>query len=465
MCLQYIIICIQKILIANRGEIAVRAIRACQEMGIKTVAIYSDVDKDAMHTKIADEAICVGPSSAPLSYSNKQNIISAALVTNADAIFPGYGFLSEDGSFAEVVEKAGLKFIGPKYQHIFMMGDKIEAKETAKRLGIPLVPGSEGEITSVEDAKRIAKDLGYPVVIKAAAGGGGKGIRMVNSEADIEEAFMQAKQEAQNFANDCLYLEKCVINPRHIEVQILGDTHGNVVHLYERECSIQRNNQKVIEESPSPAISKEEREYICNLTAEAMRKLGYISVGTVEYLYADGQFYFMEMNTRIQVEHTVTEEVTGVDLVYEMIRVANGKPLSFTQEDIRLNGHAFEFRIIAEDPKTFMPCPGKISYFHPPAGLGVRLDAAIYSGYTILPYYDSMIAKLVVHGVNREHTINRAKRALNEFIVEGIQTSIPLHLGLLNNRSFCESDFHIKWLQETYLPSLEPALKKDDKKD
>lgn len=443
---------IKKVLIANRGEIAVRAIRACKEMNIKTVAIYSDVDKDSMHTKIADEAICIGPRSATSSYSNKKNVISAALVTNCDAVFPGYGFLSEDYTFGKMLKEAGLIAIGPNYKHIQLMGDKITAKETAKKLGMPLVPGSDGEIKTVEEAKVVAEEFGYPVVIKASAGGGGKGIRMVYAPEDMEEAFQLSKNEAKTFATDALYIEKCIINPRHIEVQIIGDQHGNVLHLYERECSIQRNNQKVMEEAPSPTLTHEEREYICNLTAKAMRELGYYSVGTVEYLYADGQFYFMEMNTRIQVEHTVTEAVTGVDIVYEMIRIASNKVLSFKQEDITLRGHAIEFRILAEDPFAFTPNPGKISYFHPPAGLGIRLESAIYSGYQILPYYDSMIAKLIVHGVNREHSINRSKRALEEFIIEGISTTIPLHAKLLRNHSFVAGDFHIKWLQETFLP-------------
>lgn len=445
---------IKKVLIANRGEIAVRAIRACKEMNIQTVAIYSDVDKTSMHTKIADEAICVGPARSCSSYSNKQAVISAALVTNCDAIFPGYGFLSEDYTFGKMIEESGLISIGPDYKHIQTMGDKILAKETAKKLGLPLVPGSDGEVTSVEQAKKVALELGYPVVLKASAGGGGKGIRIVACEDEIEEAFMMTKTEAKNFANDALYMEKCVVNPRHIEVQILGDKHGNVLHLYERECSIQRNNQKVMEEAGSPTLSQEEREYICGLTAKALKKLGYYSAGTIEYLYSDGRFYFMEMNTRIQVEHTVTEAVTGVDIVYEMIRIAAGKPLSYKQENIKLTGHAIEFRILAEDPFNFLPNPGTIAYFHPPAGLGIRLESGIYSGYTILPYYDSMIAKLIVHGVTREHCINRAKRALEEFILEGVKTTVPLHQALLEDESFVAGDFHIKWLQETFLPRL-----------
>ncbi|KAL0263783.1 UNVERIFIED_CONTAM: hypothetical protein PYX00_011081 [Menopon gallinae] len=402
-------------------------------MNIKTVAVYSNVDKDSMHTKIADEAICIGPKESINSYNNKQAIISAALVTNCDAIFPGYGFLSENAAFAKMVEQHGLIFIGPSYEHIEIMGDKITAKETAKKLGLPLVPGSKGEINSVEEAKKIASELGYPIVIKASAGGGGKGIRMVYSEEQIEEAFSLTKNEAKSFANDTLYIEKCIVNPRHIEVQILGDKHGNVIHLFERECSLQRNNQKILEEAPSIALSNKERDYICNLTAKAMHKLGYY----------------------------MTESITGLDLIYEMIKIASGKELTYKQEDIKINGHAIEFRILAEDPLTFLPRPGKITYFHPPAGLGVRLDTSIYNGYTILPYYDSMIAKLIIHGRNRSHCVIRAIRALEEFIVEGIKTSIPLHIALLNNENFNQGTFHIKWLEESFLPNLNKIIDKN----
>lgn len=449
---------IHKILIANRGEIAVRAIRACREMGIKTVAVYSDVDKDSMHTKIADEAICIGSKETANSYNNKQAVISAALVTSCDAILPGYGFLAENAQFAKMVEEHGLIFIGPSHQHITLMGDKITAKETAAKLGLPLVPGSDGIVNTPEEAKEIAKNFGYPIIIKASAGGGGKGIRIVNAEEEIEEAFTLTKNESKGFANDNLYIEKCIINPRHIEVQILGDQHGNVIHLFERECSLQRNNQKIVEEAPSVTLTSEERDYICNLTAQAMQKLGYYSVGTVEYLYSDGKFYFMEMNTRIQVEHTVTETITGLDLMFEMIKVANGEKLKYTQKEITFKGHAIECRILAENPTNFLPNPGKISYFHPPAGLGVRVDTSIYSGYSILPYYDSMIAKLIVYGTNRHHCIVRCIKALEEFIIEGIKTSIPLHILILNNKDFQHGNFHIKWLEQDFFPQMDIAF-------
>lgn len=445
---------IKKVLIANRGEIAVRAIRSCKEMGIETVAVYSDVDKDSMHTKIADQAICIGPKEAVNSYNNKQAILSAAIITNCDAVFPGYGFLSENATFAKMIIDHGLIFIGPSPEHIKTMGDKIIAKETAKKLGIPLIPGSDGEVKTLEEAKKIAKEFGYPIVIKAAAGGGGKGIRVVEEEKHMETAFSLSKNEAKAFANDSLYIEKYIVNPRHIEVQILGDQHGNVLHLFERECSLQRNNQKILEEAVSYVIPEEERNYICTTTANAMKKLGYYSAGTVEYLYSDGKFYFMEMNTRIQVEHTVTEAITGLDIIFEMIKIANGEALKLKQEDIIHRGHAIECRILAEDPLTLLPSPGKINHFHPPAGLGVRVDTGIYSGYTVLPYYDSMIAKLIVYGSDREHCICRTIRALEEFIIDGIKTSIPLHLELLKNEDFVNANFNIKWLEEKFFPSL-----------
>lgn len=445
---------IKKVLIANRGEIAVRAIRSCKEMGIKTVAVYSNVDRDAMHTKIADQAICIGPKESTGSYNNKQAILSAAIITNCDAIFPGYGFLSENAIFAKMVVEHGLVFIGPSPEHIKTMGDKIIAKETAKKLGLPLIPGSDGEVATPDEAKKIAKDFGYPIVIKAAAGGGGKGIRVVEEEKDIETAFSLSKNEAKAFSNDALYVEKYISNPRHIEVQILGDQHGNVLHLFERECSLQRNNQKILEEATSYVIPEDEREYICNTTAAAMKKLGYYSAGTVEYLYSNGKFYFMEMNTRIQVEHTVTEAITGLDIIFEMIKISGGGKIKLKQEDIAHRGHAIECRILAEDPTTLLPSPGKITYFHPPAGLGVRVDTGIYSGYTVLPYYDSMIAKLIVYGSDRDHCICRAIRALEEFIIDGIKTSIPLHLELLKNKDFKEANFHIKWLEQKFFPSL-----------
>lgn len=443
---------IKKVLIANRGEIAVRAIRACKEMGIKAVAIYSTADKEAMHVKIADEAICIGGNYAHESYTNKQAVLSAAVVTNCDAIFPGYGFLSENADFAEMVENHGFKFIGPNYKHIRAMGDKISAKKLAKELGLPLVPGGEGECTSLEMAKETAERYGYPVVIKASGGGGGKGIRLVETPDEMEAAFDISKNEAKNFATDALYIEKYIVNPRHIEIQILGDKNGNVLHLFERECSLQRNHQKILEEAGSIAITEKEREEICTLTVNAMKKLGYYSAGTVEYLYSEGKFYFMEMNTRVQVEHTVTESVVGIDIIYEMIRIVEDDyKLKHKQSDIKMNGHAIECRILAEDPKTFAPSPGKINTYHAPNGLGVRVDTSIYAGYKIPPYYDSMIAKLIVVGRNRKHCINRTKRALEEFIIEGVKTSIPLHIELMDNEDFVSGNFNIKWLEDVFL--------------
>ncbi len=439
----------KKILIANRGEIAVRIIRACKEMGISTVAVYSTADKEAMHVKIADVAICIGSNRSIDSYLNKQAILSAARVSGAEGIHPGYGFLSENPDFVEMVEEHGFTFIGPSSNHIKIMGDKIKAKETALELGIPIVPGSKGEIKTLEEAKKIANDLKYPIIIKAASGGGGRGMRIAFNEKELTENFDLTKNESEaTFGNSAVYIEKFLQNPKHIEVQILGDKHGNVVHLYERDCSVQRRNQKVIEEALSPALSKEERDYICNVSAVAMQKMGYYSAGTIEYLYENGKFYFMEMNTRLQVEHPVTEYITGIDLVYEMIRIAQGKKLRHSQKDINPMGHSIECRINAEDPKTFIPMPGQIKQFHPSAGVGVRLDTAIYNGYCIPPYYDSMIAKLVVHGTDREHCILRLKRALNELIIEGTQTNIPLHLRLLEEPDFLSGNYSIKWLEK-----------------
>jgi acetyl-CoA carboxylase biotin carboxylase subunit len=442
----------KKILIANRGEIAVRIIRAAKEMGIKTVAVYSTADKDAMHVKIADESVCIGPAKSTHSYLNIQSILSAARITNSDAIHPGYGFLSENTTFVEMIEEHGFIFIGPSSQHIKIMGDKIQAKLTAQKLGLPTVPGSNGGVANVEEAKKIGKDFGYPIIIKAASGGGGRGMKVVFAEEEIEEAFNLATNEAKvAFGDDTVYIEKFLQKPRHIEVQILGDKHGNVLHLFERDCSIQRRNQKVIEEALSPALSKEERDYICNLSAKAMKEMGYYSAGTIEYLYEDGKFYFMEMNTRLQVEHPVTEFITGIDLVYEMIRVAMGKPLKYKQEDIQPLGHAIECRINAEDPETFIPQAGTIIHYHPSAGPGVRLDTAIYSGYSIPPYYDSMIAKLIVHGRDRKHCLLRLRRALNEIIISGTQTNIPLHQRLINEEDFINGTYNIKWLENKIL--------------
>jgi acetyl-CoA carboxylase biotin carboxylase subunit len=440
---------IKKVLIANRGEIAVRVIRACKEMGIKTVAVYSTADKEAMHVKIADESICIGSEKSVNSYLNKQAILSAAIVTNTDAIHPGYGFLSENSSFVEMAEEHGFIFIGPSSEHLRIMGDKIEAKKTAIKFGLPTVPGSDGAVKDVEEAKKIAKEFGYPIILKAASGGGGRGMKVVFKEEEIEENFNLATNEAAvAFGDGTVYIEKFLQNPRHIEVQILGDKHGNVLHLFERDCSIQRRNQKVIEEALSPALSDEERNYICNLSAKAMQKMGYYSAGTIEYLYEDGKFYFMEMNTRLQVEHPVTEFVTGVDLVYEMIRIAQGKKLKYKQEDIKPVGHAIECRINAEDPETFIPSPGKINYYHPSAGPGVRIDTAVYSGYSIPPYYDSMVAKLIVHGQNREHCLLRLRRSLDELIIDGTKTNIPLHLRIINEPDFINGTYNIKWLEK-----------------
>ena len=444
----------KKILIANRGEIAVRIIRACKEMGIATVAVYSVADKEAMHVKIADEAICIGPEKSTLSYLNKQAILSAATVTNADAIHPGYGFLSENADFVYMLEEHGFTFIGPSSEHISIMGDKITAKITAQKLGLPTVPGSKGAVKDVSEAKQVAIEFGYPIIIKATAGGGGRGMKVVMNESEIEESYSIARNEAGvAFGNDEVYIEKFLQQPRHIEVQILGDKHGKVLHLFERDCSIQRRNQKVIEEALSSALSQDERDYICNLSAKAMKDMGYYSAGTIEYLYEDGKFYFMEMNTRLQVEHPVTEMVTGIDLVSEMIRIAQGKKLTQHQSDIKAIGHAIECRINAEDPETFIPRPGKISYYHPSAGPGVRVDTSVYTGYSIPPYYDSMIAKLIVHGQNREHCLMRLRRALSELIIEGTITNIPLHLRLLEEPDFINGVYDIKWLENKILNS------------
>lgn len=437
-----------KILIANRGEIALRIHRACKEMGIKTVAVYSTADEDAMHVRLADEAICIGPAQAAQSYLNKQAIISAALITGADAIHPGYGFLSENADFAEMVEEHGIAFIGPKPEHIRMMGDKIVAKTSMKQAGIPVVPGSEGEVKDFDTALNVCNDIGFPVIIKAASGGGGKGMQIVRSEADVKDAFNIARQEAEaNFGNAAVYIEKYLEHPRHIEIQIMADSFGNVVYLGERDCSIQRRNQKLIEEAPSPALSPEIRKNIGEVTANAVKTVGYRSAGTIEYLYENGQFYFMEMNTRLQVEHPVTEMVTGFDLVRQMIRIAANVPLSYKQDDVKLQGHAIECRINAEDPETFMPSPGLIEDWHAPGGLGVRVDAAIYSGYRIPPWYDSMVAKIIVHGASRNECLMRLRRALGEAVIGGPKTTLPLHLRIMNEPDFINGDYYIHWLE------------------
>jgi len=443
-----------KILIANRGEIALRILRACRELGIKTVAVHSTADTDAMHVRLADEAVCIGPPVSRDSYLNVAAILSAATITGADAIHPGYGFLSENADFAETVEAHGFTFIGPTASHIRMMGDKITAKTTMRELGVPLVPGSDGALPDLATARAVADEVGYPVLIKAAAGGGGRGMKVAPDAASLEEAWSVARTEARAaFGNDEVYLEKYLDKPRHIELQILADTHGNVVHLGERDCSLQRRHQKLLEEAGSPALSAEERDAIGATATTALAKMGYRNAGTLEFLYQDGQFCFIEMNTRLQVEHPVTEMVCNIDLVREQIRIAAGQPLGYEQQDIQFSGHAIECRINAEDPETFVPNPGKITVFHPPGGLGVRIDSAIYAGYRVPPYYDSMIAKLIVHAPTRAEAIARMQRALDECVVEGVKTVIPLHRKILANPQFQKGDYTIHWL-EKFVASL-----------
>ena len=440
---------IQKVLIANRGEIALRIHRACHEMGIKTVAVHSTADTDAMHVRLADEAICIGPPPANESYLNIPNIISAAEISHADAIHPGYGFLSENARFAEIVELHNIVWIGPKPEHIRIMGDKIEAKRTAAKLGLPLVPGSDGPVEGFDEAREVAAEAGYPVIIKAASGGGGRGMKVVRSEDELEAQMMQARSEAKNaFGDETVYLEKYLGNPRHIEFQVFGDGEGNAVHLGERDCSLQRRHQKVLEEAPSPVISAEQRERMGAIVAKAMSDMGYRGAGTIEFLYEDGEFYFIEMNTRLQVEHPVTEMITGLDLVREQIRVAAGEGLSCEQAQINLRGHAIECRINAEDPKTFVPSPGLVKNFVAPGGMHVRVDSGLYAGYKVPPYYDSMIAKLIVFGTTRERCIMRLRRALEEFVVEGMKTTIPLHQKLVRDPEFLAGEYTIKWLEE-----------------
>ncbi|HQT60981.1 MULTISPECIES: acetyl-CoA carboxylase biotin carboxylase subunit [unclassified Acidiphilium] len=438
-----------KILIANRGEIALRVQRACREMGIATVAVHSTADADAMHVRLADESVCIGPAAARDSYLNMPALISAALITGAEAVHPGYGFLSENADFAEMVEAHGLAFIGPSPTHIRMMGDKITAKTTMADLGVPLVPGSDGEVPDVEAAKRVAAEIGCPVLIKAAAGGGGRGMKVARSLDEVEEAFRTARAEAgAAFGNNAVYIEKYLDRPRHIELQVMGDNHGNVVHFGERDCSLQRRHQKLLEEAGSPGITREERDRLGEIATAALAKFGYRNAGTLEFLYQDGQFAFIEMNTRLQVEHPVTEMVTGVDLVREQIRIAAGETLGYGQSDIRFNGHAIECRITAEDPETFTPSPGKVEVFHAPGGLGVRLDSALYAGYRIPPHYDSLVAKLIVHGRDRAEAIARMRRALGEFALSGIRTTIPLHLRILDDPGFRAGDYTIHWLEQ-----------------
>ncbi|RVT40191.1 acetyl-CoA carboxylase biotin carboxylase subunit [Sphingobium algorifonticola] len=440
---------IEKILIANRGEIALRIHRAAHEMGIKTVAVHSTADADAMHVRLADEAICIGPPAARDSYLNIPNIISAAEISGADAIHPGYGFLSENAQFAEIVEAHGIIFIGPKPEHIRTMGDKVEAKRSAGALGLPLVPGSDGAISDVAEAKKIADAIGYPVIIKAASGGGGRGMKIVQTPDELETQMQQAGTEAKAaFGDATVYLEKYLGNPRHIEFQIFGDGKGNAIHLGERDCSLQRRHQKVLEEAPSPVISAAERDRMGGIVAKAMADMGYRGAGTIEFLYEDGGFYFIEMNTRLQVEHPVTEMITGVDLVREQIRIAEGRPLSVAQEDLVFSGHAIECRINAEDPQTFAPSPGTVTRYHVPGGMHVRVDSGLYQGYRVPPYYDSMIGKLIVYGRTREGAIMRLKRALEEYVIEGMKTTIPLHQALLRDPEFQDGAYTIKWLEE-----------------
>ncbi len=438
-----------KVLIANRGEIALRIQRACKELGIATVAVHSTADADAMHVRLADESVCIGPPPASESYLNIPRLLAACEITGADAIHPGYGFLSENAKFAEILEEHGITFIGPSSEHIRIMGDKIEAKETAKRLGIPVVPGSEGAVTSEADALAVAKRMGYPVLIKAASGGGGRGMKVARSAEDIGQAWMTARSEAKAaFGDDSVYIEKYLSKPRHIEVQVFGDGRGNALHLGERDCSLQRRHQKVMEEAPSPALNAEQRKKIGETCAKAMQKLKYRGAGTIEFLYEDGEFFFIEMNTRLQVEHPVTEAITGMDLVIEQIRIASGAPLSIRQEDLVFSGHAIECRINAENPKNFRPSPGKITYWHPPGGLGVRVDSGAYQGYRIPPNYDSLIGKLIVHGKNRNECLMRLKRCLNEFVIDGIETTIPLFVELVRHPDIANGMYDIHWLEK-----------------
>ena len=437
-----------KVLIANRGEIALRVLRACREVGIATVAVHSTADADAMHVRLADESVCIGPPPSAESYLNIPSLLSACEITGADAIHPGYGFLSENARFAEILEEHGITFIGPTSEHIRIMGDKIEAKATARRLGIPVVPGSDGAISSDAQGLRLARQMGFPVLVKAAAGGGGRGMKVARSAEDFELAIRTARSEAKAaFGNDSVYLEKYLAKPRHIEFQVFGDGKGNAIHLGERDCSLQRRHQKILEEAPSPALNAEQRQTMGSIVAKAMQKLNYRGAGTVEFLYEDGEFFFIEMNTRLQVEHPVTEMITGLDLVIEQIRIASGAPLSITQNEFAFSGHAIECRINAENAKTFMPSPGTITYWHPPGGLGVRVDSGAYQGYRIPPYYDSLIGKLIVHGKNRNECLMRLKRCLSEFVIDGIETTIPLFTELVQNPDVANGLYDIHWLE------------------
>jgi len=438
-----------KILIANRGEIALRVLRACKELGIPTVAVHSTADADAMHVRFADESVCIGPPAAKDSYLNVPSILSACEITGADAVHPGYGFLSENARFAEILADHGVQFIGPKPEHIRLMGDKIEAKRTAKKLGIPVVPGSEGGIGTDQEAAKIAGDIGYPVLIKAAAGGGGRGMKVARNAGELSLALSTARTEAKAaFGDDAVYIEKYLERPRHIEIQVLGDGKGEAIHLGERDCSLQRRHQKVWEEGPSPALNSSSRDVIGETVAKAMREIGYLGVGTVEFLHEDGKFYFIEMNTRIQVEHPVTEMITDIDLIFEQIRVAAGSSIAIKQSDVKFHGHAIECRINAENPISFRPSPGKILHYHPPGGLGVRIDSAVYQGYTIPPYYDSLVGKLIVHGKTRTECLMRLKRALDEVVVDGIETTLPLFRALVRETDIIDGNYHIHWLEQ-----------------
>ena len=440
---------IQKLLIANRGEIALRIHRACHEMGIKTVAVHSTADADAMHVRLADETVCIGPPPATESYLNIPNIISAAEIVHADAIHPGYGFLSENAQFAEIVESHNIIWVGPKPEHIRMMGDKIEAKRTAAKLGLPLVPGSEGAIVTVKQAHKLANEIGYPVLIKAASGGGGRGMKVVQSDDQLESLMSQAAAEARSaFGDDTVYMEKYLADPRHIEFQVFGDGKGRAIHLGERDCSLQRRHQKVLEEAPSPVITPEERARMGEVVRAAMSEMGYRGAGTIEFLYENGEFYFIEMNTRLQVEHPVTEMISDMDLVREQIRVATGEGLTCTQDQVQLHGHAIECRINAEDPETFAPSPGLVKNYVAPGGMHVRVDSGLYTGYKVPPYYDSMIGKLIVYGRDRDECIRRLRRALEEFVVEGMKTTIPLHQKLVRDPEFLAGNYTIKWLEK-----------------
>ena len=437
-----------KILIANRGEIALRVQRACRELGIPTVAVHSTADAQAMHVRLADESVCIGPASARDSYLNVASILTAASVTGADAIHPGYGFLSENAGFAEMVEDHGLTFIGPSAAHIRMMGDKITAKAAMASLGVPLVPGSAGALGDLAEAAAVAEGIGYPVLIKAAAGGGGRGMKVAHNANEMAEAWRVARAEARAaFGNDAVYLEKYLDRPRHIELQVLADAHGTVVHLGERDCSLQRRHQKLLEEAGSPALSAAERDRLGATVTSGLSKLGYRNAGTLEFLYLDGQFAFIEMNTRLQVEHPVTETITGIDIVREQIRIAAGQPLGFGQADVAFNGHAIEVRVTAEDPEDFTPSPGRVDVFHVPGGLGVRVDSALYAGYVVPPHYDSMVAKLIVHAPDRAGAIARLRRALGEFVVGGIKTTLPLHQRIVEDPTFNAGAYDIHWLE------------------